>query len=734
MPVDLNKIMQEGRVIAKKTKPELWDNDPKTMPISSKPTAPKTPKAWDQYQKVIDAHDGWDDVVNYGNSLHIMKAINGRYDKLLSNKEVDPETKEVIKTLINSSKGAMDELVKISNGIGNPKLFDEYRFNADSAELKISKMLGVNTNSNYVYDPDKKIIVDRTTYEINNPSPKSRDRTSTQANPGGGGVNPYAGFLQMKNYTYNSSVLIKKEINPLVTIWGKNAYNLFNSDDKVAKRYDPDNRKNTFNYTKDALTFISRYGTQSGDKNRDNQNKVNAARYLKKLNNLGSSEGWDGQLNYLKELSTSEKTNQITDMIEDIGYYGSKYLYNRYKKVLGKNEKYYDGYEKSSVNLDMIDADIERHETYMTETKKDKVTARKQAMLRFSDLDESEGSGKTAYVRQAAFEAAISNDGKIQSYHQFLKNLEPTYKIQPGLMGERKIQTRSDKTDAVYTAFRGTWDPKTGTLFYDDSDYHEVMRKAYNDIVKSYKKEFSLLNDPKKRNKDMGSGNTADRILYHDYVDMSLDKNGRMIKTQDYKGGNVAKIFEMMRGEGGLVNKSDITLIGSKDIENGKFSKANKDLLNFQKRNNEDVYNDFFKGADLSQMTVEFDRNASIDYHSTYTFINQKTGEKLMMVAPASYIAKNKETFWKETRMSTPEAIFQKLGKRDLPDKDGMYRDAAIIQKNGMKYVTFKYTDIDGITVTDEIPIGAVDINTAEKQFKQYFQRLQELRNKNSNL
>ena len=739
----------------------------KPKPDAPKVDTSKQPRAWDQYQKVIDAHEGWDKAVNYSNSLHMMKAINGRYDKFLSNKEFDPDAKEVMKTLINSSKGAMDELVKISNGTGNPNLFEKYRDNADAAQLKISTMLGANTNSNYVYDPDKKIIVDRTTFEINNPSPKKKDRTSTQANPGGGGVNPYAGFLQMKNYTFKSGQLVKNEVNPLVTTWGKNAFNLFNADDKTAGRFDPDNRKNTLNYTKDALTFISKYGTQSGDKNRDNQNKAKAASYLKQLNSLGSNEdskiAWDSQMSYVKKLATSEKTNEITDMIEDMGYYGSTYLYNRHKKVLGKNEKYYEGSEKSSGNLDMIDANIERHEAYIEDSKKDRVAARNQAMLRFSGKAEAEAINvnrdtgfledvgmtlgiintpaqekrsleKNMSLKQQIFNAAISNDGKIQNYDEFIKNLGPKYKIQSGIMGDRKIQTKAGIADKVYSQYRGFWDAKPGTMFYDDEEFNETMRPLYNDIVKSYKKEFSLLNDPKKRNKDIGSGNTANSVLYHEYVDMSLDKNGRMIKTQDYKGGNVVKIFNMMQAQGGAVNKSDITLIDSQDIENGKFSKASKSMLENQKRYNERVYNDFFKNADLSQMTVEFDRNASIDYHSTYTFINQKTGKKLSMIAPASYIKKNKETFWKETRMSTPEAIFQKLGKRDLPDMDNMYKDAAIIQKNGMKYATFKYKDSDGVTKQEEIPMGDVQIEIAEKQFKEYFQRLQKIENTYSNL
>ena len=729
MPIS-DEIRKQALANAKQKDPELFDMDPKTMPANvkskpdvAKPVVPTAPKAWDQYQKVIDANEDWDDKINYSNSLHMMKAVNGRYDKLLSSKDFDPDAKETLKTLINSSKSAMDELVKISNNVGNPKLFEKYRDNADAADAKIATMLGAKTKSNYVYDPDKKIILDRTTFEINNPVPKKKDRdanksTSTQANVGGGGVNPYAGFLQMKNYTHNSGQLVKNEVNALVTTWGKNAYNLFNADDKTAGRYDADNRKNTLNYTKDALTFISKYGTQSGDKNKDKLNKEAAAKHLKQLNSLGSNEdskvAWDSQMSYVKKITASGKTNEVTDMIEDMGYYGSTFMYNRHKKVLGKNEKYYEGSEKSSGSLDMIDADIQRHQDYITDSKKDKVTARTQAMLKFSGKAEAEsidvnrdtsfwedlgmavgvldrpGEQKSALekgmsTKQLVFNSAIGNDGKIQSYDQFIKNLGPQYKTKQGLMGDYKVQTRADKSGKIYDQNNSFFNARRGTIQYDEGDFNETMRPIYNEVVKAYKKEFSLLNDPKKINKDMGSGNTANSVLYHDYVDMSLDKNGRMVKTQDYKGGNVAKIFGMMQGQGGSINDTDITLIDDQDIKNGTFSKASKDRLERHKDNNQLIYNRFFKDADLSQMTVEFDRNASIDNHSIYTFINQKTGKKLSMVAPAKYIAKNNETFWKETRMSTPEAIFQKLGKRDLPDMDNMYKDAATIQKDGTK-------------------------------------------------
>ena len=74
--------------------------------------------------------------------------------------------------------------------------------------------------------------------------------------------------------------------------------------------------------------------------------------------------------------------------------------------------------------------------------------------------------------------------------------------------------------------------------------------------------------------------------------------------------------------------------------------------------------------------------------------------------------------------MTVPEARFLKAGSVSLPDKDGYYNNAAIIQKDGIKVAVYKYLDTDGVTKQEEIPIGDVQIEVAQQQFKEYFDRL----------
>jgi len=768
MGLDVNKLMKKAADDLAQKKPELFDNKKDvaasqsnlsvkndTIQDKAKTDAYIKNSVWNtKYQPVIDKA-GFDGAINYSNSLHMMKAVNGRYDNILNSNDVSDEAKQTIKTLKNSSIAAMDEMVKLTTGKGDVKLFEKYRGNADKAEAVLKEQLGPKAGKNYVYDPDKKIITDKITFKKNHQGVNKEtreegyDRYTTTTGVGSGGSNPMAAYLQMKDYTERSMAQVRSQTNPLVSAWTNNAINLLNSDDKAAGRIDPDNRTKTLAYAKDVLTFASKYGTQTGKKGYDDEIKVKAAKLLKGLNNkdLDFAE----TLDYLKK-NTNGKTNFITDIVKDLGYYGSNYLYKRHKATFN-NDKYYQGAEKYWGKTDLIDQEITNHETYVKNTKEDKKQAKIEARIEYGEIveeptdytpmvsetgdflynlfdkvglvskaDDKKRAQYVSSVKKDTFNAAISDDGEIRSYEQFIKNLGPEYKIQSGLAGDRKIQTKQDYRDVVYNATKGFWDPKTNTLFYEDDDFNKVMRKNYNEIVKTYKRRFSKLNDPKKRETDMGSGDTADLVLSHEYVNMELDKNNNMIHSGDYKGSNVNTIFNMMKTSENGINKQDVTLIPHNKII--MWSKASKEKLNELKASNEETFNNFFKDKDLSEMKMVFDRHSSIPYHATYTFINQKTGKKLAMVAPANYIEKNNETFWKNTTMTVPEARFLKAGSVSLPDKDGYYKNAAIIQKDGIKVAVYKYLDTDGVTKQEEIPIGDVQIEVAQQQFKEYFDRL----------
>ena len=242
MPLDLDKIAKESEKRLAEKKPELFDKDPNTKPVAVEKPAdlkavvqPKK-KAWDeQFQPMIDAA-GFDKVANYGNSLHMMKAINGRYDNVLGSAEIDDSVKQTIKSLKSNSWSAMKELKKISEGTGDPELWNKYKIAADAADRKLTSQIGYGLGKNYVYNNKDKTIMKKSEAEkkFQGWETDEDEGGSTEANAGGGGVNPYAGYNQLKSFETRTREQIKNTINPIVSTWTKNSFKLLNASDVEA--------------------------------------------------------------------------------------------------------------------------------------------------------------------------------------------------------------------------------------------------------------------------------------------------------------------------------------------------------------------------------------------------------------------------------------------------------------------------------------------------------------------
>jgi hypothetical protein len=752
MPLDLDKIAKESEKRLAEKKPELFDKDPNTKPVAVEKPAdlkavvqPKK-KAWDeQFQPMIDAA-GFDKVANYGNSLHMMKAINGRYDNVLGSAEIDDSVKQTIKSLKNNSWSAMKELKKISEGTGDPELWNKYKIAADAADKKLTSQIGYGLGKNYVYNNKDKTIMKKSEAEkkFQGWETDEDEGGSTEANAGGGGVNPYAGYNQLKSFETRTREQIKNTINPIVSTWTKNSFKLLNASDEISEKYDPDVKDNTIALSKSVLTFVSKYGTQSGNKTIDANNKKEASKLLAQLSS--PKLDYNDKVNLLKRTSTAE-TNVIEDMVSQMGYYGSRAIYTRYKDVQGKKDKYYengaDRYAKEG--LDNVNGLISDSDGYFEKTKKDRIDAKSQV------TSHSKRSHATM-----VFDNLVNEKGQITDYNTWLKNLG--YDAKSGDIGEIKYSKNSGNFSynpllSIYKDSKSGWDSRTNVIgtygrpieyldkdgrtqrsngsryFVGDKEaFNEVMRKAYNESVKEYKAKFSDLNDPVVYKGVIqgvgGFGNTASKAAKLSSVDMSLDKDGNMIHSQDFKGNNANNIFKLMLNSDGSVNTKDVTLLGKSEILQGKDRTGSKDYLNGKKDSNAATFNAFFGQKDLSDIKITFTKNASLDYHGKYIFTNKETGQKLVMVAPASYLNEKNDFAWKNSQVSVDDGRFARLGKRTLPDKDGLYKNARIIDDNGSKVAIFNYLDSDGMSTEYRLPIGDKNIKEATAYFNDYVQNI----------
>jgi hypothetical protein len=776
MPLDLDKLMKEGKQQLSEKRPEFSDKNPNTNPVDAKkPTdvkaaVPPKVKTWDkEFQPIIDAA-GFDEAVNYGNSLHIMKAINGRYDNVLNSGEIDDSVKKTIKSLKNNSWSAMKELKKIAEGYGDAEVYNKYRVAADAADLELTSQIGYGLGKNYVYDNKKKTITKKAEAERNHQGWETDEDEggSTEANVGGGGVNPYAGYNQVKSFETRSREQIKNTVNPIVSTWTKNSFRLLNASNETSSKYDPDVKDNTIALSKSVLTFVSKYGTQSGNKKIDEQNKKTASNLLNKLTD--PKLDYQGKIALLKRTSTAE-TNVIQDMVSQMGYYGSRAIYTKYKDIHGKKTKYYENGadEYANSGLDSVDGLILNADSYFENTKLDRLKAKENVKTE---------SGRSH--PDMVFNNLVDDKGRITDYNTWLKKMG--YDAKSGDLGELKFNKSTGDYSynpllSVFKEGKGDWDTRNiigtygkpieyldkngrarrsnGNRLYtsDKKTFNEIMRGFYNEAVKEYKAKFSDLNDPKVYKGVIqgvgGFGNTASKAVKLARVNMSLDKDGNMINTQDYNGRTAESIFKLMLNSDGSVNTKDVTLFDEFEIEEGKDRTASKDYLNSKselnfypipsipdlvntlvsestkgKDSNAEKFKSFFGQKDLKDIKITFTKNASIDYHGKYIFTNLKTGQKLAMVAPASYLNAKNDFAWKNSQLSADEGRFLRNGKKVLPDRDGLYKNAEIIDDNGIKVATFNYLDADGVSTEYRLPIGDVNIKEATNYFNDYVRNI----------
>lgn len=709
--------------------------------LDKSPTTPSkgSETTWNkQFQPIIDELK-LDKDINYSNSLHMMRAINGRYDKLLSS-DVDPKVKDLVKTLKNSSWGAMNEISKMKTGGYNGELASKLFMNAAKADNELAAALDYNKNKGFVYDPDTKAIYDRKTFEKKNDKPVLEKQGTTQTGAGEGGVNRYAGYNQLKGYSNLMTKELRAKINPVVSTWTTNATRLLNADDRSAGKFDPDNRQKTYALTVDILTHVQKYGTTTGNKTIDAQNKQKADKILK---TLWKTEGFPNKMDVIKKFTNGEE-NVIADLSKNLGFYGSNYVYQRHKSTLGSNKKYFTGNEKMADKLDDIDGLINEFQTY----KKEESTWRKSALQTVIAKD------NTLQGKEVIFNNLLDANGTIVDFDTWKQRLRTVKDpnagrtMETGWGGMKTHGNTMNLLDDIIENNKSSWissawggdrgevvNQSNSNSIFEGHDYNKVARNVYNDAVKAYKATFSDLKFDKQikgHARVVQFGNTADLNMSYRSVDMSLNKDGYLKNTEGKKAENANVLFNIMRKPDGTIDTENITLLSDFNTKQGKYRNATRNELRGMQDNNEKVFNDFFKGAKNDDIQITYVKNASLGYHGAYIFKNNETGKSMTMVAPNSVLQEAKEPMFVNTFMSTSEYRFQQLGKRKLPDMDGVYKDALIYDVNGIKTASWKFKNKNGEMEEFTLPIGDVDIQTATNQFNDIMQDFTRLKNMNN--
>lgn len=695
--------------------------------LDSTPAKPKGPSNWDaRIQPVIDAN-GWDKNVNYSNSVHIMKAVNGRYDHVLNAKDVDPALKEKISQFKNNSWSFAKELEKGSTGPVDSKKITMYRNNANKLWSEISGSLNPGKNKAYVVD-DKQRIVSRKQFDKDDQLPEILKSGSWSGEDGfGSSSSPTDAYVQLKGYNDSYRNNLKTKIKPVVGKWLNTSLNLLNSDYEDAKKIDPDNRLNAYKITTDVLKHIEKYGTTNGDETIDGRNKQLAVKILGEMR--GVTE-WKDKLNVIKKYSNVNGENQISDLANDIGYYGSKHVFDKHKTTLGKNDKYFGGDKKLQNSMDHIDRLNDDYKEFQDTDKKLRMKALNIVKSTgYGDLEGNDGRG----VKDSIYDSLIGSNGAIADFDTWKKKMRSVRREYDGwdnsqLTGKEQYTKEgrlignenhlADVFDKNKSSLWSIWANDRG--LFQSHDPNKVARNVYNQAVKTYKEKFQDIKVPhvfKSTLLQQGLGDNMNPRLRYNSVDLSMDKNGNLIKSEGPKAENINKIFSLMKDEDGNIDKESVTFLNDHYTKNEFVNVSKNDMVNLKEKNDQ-TYKDFFKHNKMDDVSVTFVRNASVKYHSAYVFKNNETGKEMTMIVPQEKLKTAKEPMFENTRLSGNDYTFQVKGKKEIPDREGVYKNAFIREERGQKVAYFKYKNEDGVWEDDEYAIkGDATINQATKIF-----------------
>lgn len=655
---------------------------------------------WDeQIAPIIDDYPQLKSVLNYKNSKHIMRAVNGRYDKVMNQlKEEDPKAYESFKNFKNNSWALANELKKIDTGEFNPDSFSKYMKNATTYYNGLA--------DSYQYDKNKKwamnsegVMMNRDQYEKWDQTPKvSKDKASTSArvvyNPDDmdeliadyetGNISK--GYQKLKNIDKYYKDKGLELIQPITKSWVSTSLQNIGKDGT-----DADTNSAALGLSSDLLKHVSKYKTVlDPDYSKSDQDFANSI--LKQLNGKSKEE---------KFKILQSNAQKITSVAGRMGYYGNASLFNSYRNsTIGKNQNYYP----NKTNKDRLQ--------YFNETQKGGVIDQTIKNFReFREVDKNvrlktldivnnkswqEIKDRFGYdMKQSQFNLAmnelIDDNGNIVSYKTWKKKMSSipdpeNYGYTPGgtpVFGSafKNIQEKGVKRMSALSQLYAQNDDDVTLGEYvhpahwiwgkgNEERREDRFKEIYNNFKKSYKKSFDKVKMKEVYDgtlMDAGFGDDRNQAMEYKGVDLSVDKNMRLKSTSTPKQENVNKVFSLLFDDNGNIDKEKVTVFGDKDIKNG-LNAIQRDDLDEQRENNETVLKEFLKGNN-DHVTMTFFRNTNVPGQAAYQFYDTKSKKSMMVYAPKDLLGKSgvAEDLFTKTGRDPLEFSFRAKGELQLP-------------------------------------------------------------------
>jgi hypothetical protein len=490
---------------------------------------------------------------------------------------------------------------------------------------------------------------------------------------------------------------IRKLVLPMASTWISKGLDQWNVGASAVERYD--NIKRTTDLVDYALSWVSSHGSPGNPKL-----KSKASKMLKEMELLDFSA---------KKSYIEKRPIEFKALIDNMGYHGSKNIYNKFNKEFS-DPKYYRGEDlkaqqrSASSSANTIKNRLRMYDEYDKTSKALKAEAHGLVLdddnmeftLEGGDnvrVAESENGDMQAMIHKHLLNSA----GDRKSFDQVVKTMTQEYGMDGDMIKGAYFKptqkqfledsgTQSIGLMEAGGSTRGAYKTVDGTKNLKYS--YAQMKNAYNNMVSLYKDKFGEINVEhvyEYTSMKAGLGYKESKVIGLSNVGLTEDNP----KTK-----NVKKILSIIEGQD--LGSDRVYSDRKVYIDPGGYSptiskskvKSNLDDEGWTAKKQQQLYDRFFEDGD--RFDVEFTRESPLGGKAAYTFVKRGEKDESMTV----YIDKNlahqyDEDFLKKTFTSTSDWSFAVDGTWDMKWAEGKgkaqkAKKLQILNYNGHKYLS----------------------------------------------
>lgn len=695
---------------------------------------------WDKRFQPILKQTGFAKALSYDDNRSLVKAINGKYDAAISNKDLDENAREELRKYKNQAWDFMKifENSRFSGGVNTEQLNAKH-YQLQSQWAKVQEMMDPNKDGAYTLDEGDN-IVDRKTFDRNNTRSvvfnKARTNITIDNDEARIGNN---GYNTVKNFDRDFQSKVRNKTQTITQSWLTSTIGRLSNDNESSGRVDADNRLNAYKLSTAALQHIAKYGSLTGESG----DKTLATKILNEMRGMGSN--WNGKINVIKRYQ-----DDIKGLHDRLGYWGTSKIYNMFKDNIGDDEDNYSDVGNVTGKAIMnqranVDFFVNQYASFKEKSQKLRGAAFDVAK-RYTDKEMFPGY-------RNSISQLLNGEGDIVDFDTWKNKMRQVtnpyggQRMETGYGGmmtapmtnnHLKSLIENNKSNPLFDYFTVKGDLES-VDFWGNHDYNAIAKHLYNETVKSYKKAF---NDIKVKNiagfehtlMMDGIGNKRIPVIGYKGVDLSVDDDGHLKKFTGNKQEGVSKILSSFKDDRGLVdneniaffNTADINAIQKRDIlsvqENAKLNNPKAHTGHYA--SNQNLYDNFFQNKNRKDVVMEFNRETQVKGFASYTFIDTKTGEELTAFVAHKKLKDVGEPLYKNTFTQAKDWEFELQGYQKLPGAKNKYQNVVLkTDKNQNKIITLEYMNEAGKWTPDTFVLGntdAVSVDQAISMFNNF--------------